>query len=62
MFNMDDDITMIKVRKGTRGKLKQKWTHGNDTYDKVINRLLEETHKEIDTDLPSEKKEALPNA
>lgn len=34
--------TTIAIKKATRDRLSKKWTNGRDTYDSVINRLLDE--------------------
>jgi len=38
----DEELTTISIRKTTAQKLKQLWQHADDTYDLVLNRLMEE--------------------
>lgn len=42
MFIVEDMITMIKIKVKTRTRLKKLWQHGDDTYDSVINKLIDE--------------------
>jgi len=46
--------TTIAIKKVTRDRLSKKWTNGKDTYDSVINRLLDEKDK-----VPVEEKKAV---
>jgi len=39
------ETVTIAIDKKTRQRLKQNWRHGDDTYDKIINKLLDESGK-----------------
>lgn len=43
MVFMDDDsvLTTIPLKRGTVKKLKELWSNADDTYDSVINDLIE---------------------
>lgn len=41
----DDDKTTISINKKTVERLKQLWEHADETYDSVINRLIDGVKK-----------------
>jgi hypothetical protein len=49
MMNMrKDEETMVRVTVGTREKIRRRIQYKGETYDAIINRLLEETEGDKD--------------
>ena len=47
MSENENENTQIQIKKSTAGKLKKLWKHADNTYDAIINRLLEGIENEL---------------